>query len=501
MRSSLSLLLASAAVLPIVAPAAAHAEPYRFHDDHVLGTSLDVVAMATDEASARAAARAARKEIDRLDGLLSAWRPDSELERLNRTAALPVSPELFEVLARCEALRGTTGGAFDCRAGGVLALWRQTQAIGGVADAILLERALASARQPVRMENETRIVHRPNGLRFTLDGMAKGYVIDKALAAARGAGPGVTGLMIDIGGDLRCWGQAPQATGWRVGVATVGEADNMAPTSTVRLRDGALAVSGRGARDLTIDGARLSHTLAPSTGRPVAHIRGAAVTARSAADADALATAFMVMAPDRAIALADRTDGVEALVTTHDGVRHASRGWAEMEAPMLIRASYPGAAIAAAAPAVAANAVGLEMTYTVPKLEVDPYHAPYVVAWITDENRQMVRTLLVLGVKPKWAPENFVWWRRYGRLEPQVLDTVGRPTRPPGKYGARWDGKDEAGKPVPPGKYILHIESSREKGGHTYQTVDLDLGGAGGVKALPAKDEIGAVDLRFGPGA
>jgi thiamine biosynthesis lipoprotein len=494
MRPSLSWLLASAAaVTPLAVPAVVHAEPFRFHDDHVLGTSLDVIAVAADEASALMAYTAARREIARLDKVLSAWRPDSELEGLNRSGKVKASADLHAVLTGCEDWRGKTGGAFDCRVGQPLALLRagQTKA----ADC-----ALKDARRPLHISAD-RTVQKPEGVRLAVDGMAKGYVIDKALAAARKASPGLKGLMIDIGGDLRCWGQAPQAAGWRVGVATDGQADNAAPTLALALDDRALAVSGRGDRDLALDGQASSHTLDPRTGRPVAHVRSAAVVARTAADADALATAFMVMKPEHALALADRMPGAEALITAADGAQHRSRGWSGLEQPMLIRASYAAHAATAAGPVaapVAAKGLSLDMTYTVPKIDAEPYHAPYVVAWLTDANRQMVRTLLVLGVKPKWAPENFVWWRRYGRIAPQVLETVGKPTRLPGKYTLHWDGKDETGKPVAPGQYILHIESSREKGGHTYQTLDLALGGAG-AKTLPAKDEMGAVEVKFGP--
>ncbi len=502
MRSHSTWLLAGAALLPLAVPAAVHAEPYRFHYDHVLGTSLDITAMASDESSALMAVTAARHEIARLDPILSAWREDSELQHLNRSASAQVSPDLYAVLARAEHWRAVTDGAFDCRTGGALAIWRGAEASGKPVDAARLNRTLASALDSLRLEGAARIVHRPEGVRLTVDGVAKGYVIDAALAAARKASPNLHGLMIDIGGDLRCWGRAPQASGWSVGVAGPREADNLQPALALRLHDQAVAASGRGDRDLKIAGGAVSHTLSPATGRPVAHVQHAVVVAATATDADALATAFMVMAPRDAIALADRTQDVEVQVVDHAGTRHSSRGWADLQSPPagLIKASFASSAIAAVAPAAAGKSIGLDLTYQVPKIDAEPYHAPYVVMWVTDENRQMVRTLAVLGNKPKWAPENFVWWRRYGRQAPQVLDTVARASRLPGRYNLSWDGKDDDGKPVAAGKYILHIEASREKGGHTYQTVDLDLNGAAGSKALPAKDEMGPVDLKFGPG-
>lgn len=495
---------ASAAALS--GAAVAHAAPFSFHYDHVLGTSLDITAMAVNEAAALIAAEAATREIARLDLILSAWRPDGELARLNASSGAAPSPELRQVLARCEHWRRETGGAFDCRVGGALALWRAADASGAASPANALESALAAAQSDTPLDGPT-VRHR-GGASLTVDGLAKGYIVDAAMQAARRASPTLAGLMINIGGDLRCWGRAPDAAGWRVGVSADGEiADNAAPPAMLRVSDRAVAASGRGARDFKIEGCAVSHTLSPTSGQPVAHTLGAVVLAKTAADADALATAFMVMAPHDAIALANRLDGVETLITGAAGEHYASAQWdaqladtgEESEDPVLLRASMITAVGAVAAPSAAHRDFGLDLAYEVPKIDADPYHAPYVAAWITDENHQLVRTLLLLGRKPKWAPENYIWWRRYGRETPIVLDTIAKPTRAPGRYTAHWDGADEGGKAVAPGRYTLHVEASREKGGHTYETADIDVGGAAVAKTLSPKDELGALELRYGP--
>lgn len=486
--------VAGAALL--AAPVVAHAAPFQFHYDHVLGTSLDITVLARDEASALMAATAAKREIARLDAVLSAWRPDAELAQLNAGEGGRVSAELYDVLSRCEAWRQTTGGAFDCRVGGPLALWSAAMTFDDVS-ARALERTLAAARTDAPLNAADRTVQRPAGLQFTVDGFAKGYIVDSALKAAREASPQMAGMMVDIGGDLRCWGRAPEAAGWRVGVAAGEQADNAISPIALRLGDKAVAFSGRGARDLKIDGCAVSHTLAPISGRPQMRTQSAVVLADSAADADALATAFMVMAPHDALALADRLDGVEAFVTGADGERYTSANWSEHVdyAPHLITASLATSVAGAAVSSVAQR--GVDVTYQVPKIDADPYHAPYVAMWVTDQDHKLVKTLLLLGQKPKWAPENYVWWRRYGRETPAILDTVARPSRAPGRYTAHWDGSDEAGKPAAAGKYILHIEASREKGGHTYETADIALGGQSGSKTLPAKDELGPLELHY----
>ncbi len=484
MQTSRALLTGLGALAALsAAPAQAETREWRLHEDHVLGASLDLTVTARTQAAAMIAADAARAEIDRLDLILSGWRDDSELAALNTSNERVVSPELFSVLQTAEAWRARTGGAFDARLGATTAA-RRAGLDGGI-----------PAAESVVLDAATRTVRRPDGVTFDLDGVAKGYVIDRALAAARKASPEITGLMVDIGGDLRCWGLSGQPSGaWRIGVADACEtADNAAPVVTLALNDAAVAYSGRGQRDVVIGGVPRNHILNPVDGAP-ATSPGACVIAASAVDADALATAFSVMDADSAIALADRTPGVEALIFTAAGGRRASAGWSTLvdtsDGP---RARLIRVADGPAWPKGFEVAIG----YEIPKISVGNYRSPYVAVWITDENKQLVRVVTLLGDNIKWVPDNYVFWRRYGRKAPEVASTA-RPTRAPGKYSLVWDGKDQAGKPVAQGRYTVHVEAVREHGGHSYVSGDLDIGAKPVATQAPGKDELGGVTLRYG---
>jgi len=483
MQTSRALLtgLAALGAFAAVAPAQAETREWRLHDDHVLGTSFDLVVTARSQAAAMIAAGAARSEIDRLDAILSGWRGDSELAALNASSERVVSRDLFEVLQTAEAWRVATDGAFDARQGAATGARR-----AGLQRAVLTD--------AVQLDAATRTVTKPAALSFDLDGIAKGHIVDRALAAARAASPDVTGLMVDLGGDLRCWGQAGRGEAWRIGVADACEtADNAAPAMTLAFHDGAIAYSGRGARDVIVDGVAESHILDPKTGE-AATMPAACVFAPRAADADALATAFSVMSADAAVALADRTPGVEALIFTAAGGRRTSAGWSSLvdtrEGP---QARLVRIADGAAWP----KGFQVGINYEIPKIAAGNYRAPYVAVWVTDENKQLVRVVTILGDNVKWIPDNYVFWRRYGRKSPEVASTA-RPTRAPGKYSLVWDGRDQAGKPVAQGRYTIHVEAVREHGGHSYVSQDLDLAAKPVTAAVPGKEELGAVSLRYG---
>jgi thiamine biosynthesis lipoprotein len=476
MRIRYGLGLTGSAIAALMQPAQAETGTWRFHADHVLGTSLDLAVVASRPLAAALAIDAARTEIARLDRILSAWRSDSELMALNASESLSVSPDLFAVIALCEKMRDTTGGAYSARIGRLLEACQDSARLAVRIDAANL-----------RLDASTRTITRPRDVVFAVDGLAKGYIIDRALTAARCV-PGVSGAMVDIGGDLACWGAAPHGNTWRIGVVDAANpADNAPALSHLLVTGQAVATSGRSARRQL--------TVSPLTGARLDHTAYATAVANSAAEADALATAFSVLPPGEAIALADRLPHVAARIVTRDGQALTSSRWQCAAAPFSV--PQPPQAIAQQAGGWPAG-FGLNIEYEVPKVAAGTYHNPYVVIWITDENRTLIRTLLVLGKETRWKEENYIYWRRFGRNDLKLVDSVSRPTRAPGQYAVKWDGLDDAGKKVPQGKYILSIEASREKGGHTVQRLELTLGTDGAVVEAKPDGEIGRVRATYG---
>ncbi|MES2472196.1 MAG: DUF2271 domain-containing protein [Pseudomonadota bacterium] len=472
MRIRYGLGLTGSAIAALMQPAQAETGTWRFHADHVLGTSLDLAVVASKPLAAALAIDAARTEIARLDKILSAWRSDSELMALNASETLAVSPELFAVITLCEKMRDTTGGAYSARIGRLLETCTDS-ANDRARLAVKIEAA------SLHLDAGTRTITRPKDVVFAVDGLAKGTIIDRALTAARCV-PGVDGVMVDIGGDIACWGAAPDGNAWRIGmVDAANPADNAPALSHLLVTNQAVATSGPSGRGQL--------TVSPLTGARLDHVAYATAVADSAAEADALATAFSVLPPKDSLALADRLPNVAARIVTKDGDTLTSSRWQCAATPALAQSGggWPAG-------------FGLNLEYEVPKIAAGTYHNPYVSIWITDENRTLIRTLLMLGKENRWREENYIYWRRFGRNDVKLVDSVSRPTRAPGQYSIKWDGLDDAGKKVAQGKYVLNIEASREKGGHTVQRLELTLGADGAVVEAKPDGEVGKVRATYG---
>ncbi len=464
---------------------------FRHHRDHVLGTSLDFVA-ATDQDRGARALDAVLAEIARLDPILSQWRTDSELSALNQATTFRASPDLFGVIARAERMRSLTGENFSARIGAVSAAWRDAAArdrVPSSAELAVLAREAVAAR--VAMKHADRTIMRPDGVRFDVDGAAKGYVIDRALAAARKAAPEAKGFMLDIGGDIGAWGKSQTGAGWRVGVAAPGGApDNAPPVQVLALGGNAIAVSGRGARDFNIGTEAHSH-LIDANGWTSRENLQASVIAPTAEQADAVATALAVMPARAGLDLVETLPGFAAQIVDAQGGVHTCSSWS-----LFVVADQAGVAPAVASAGAWPQNYAVSVSFEVPR--VADTTKPYIAIWITDAQRNVVRTLMVIGDKARWRESNYVFWRRVERTDLAAVESIARPTRAPGRYTVAWDGLDNAGRAVGQGQYTLNIEASREHGSHNVQTIPLTLGAAPLQSDAPAQGELGATQVRYG---
>ena len=449
---------------PIAAGAAEETQRLEQHYEGVLGTSLDLTLYGADRERLQRAGDAALAEIARLEGLLSTWRDDSELMQLNAArSASGLSPELLEVVRHCEAWKETSGGAFSCRLGGVTALWDEAERRGElpvVSD--MLPTARTAGQSPILIDVAAGRIELGDAIELEPSGLAKGYIIDRAMAVLRRELPDSPALKLDIGGDAWYWGAPPGEDGWEVQVADPQAiADNTNFISTLSLSAMAVATSGHTSRGREIAGRRFSHLLDTRRGWPVDDGLYAVVIAPDAVTADAVATTLAVMNLDRALELVNSLDKVEALLVDSQGLQHFSLHWQD----------YLGGELRRQAGAD----IEVSLSYTIPDLRHSDYERPYIAIWVSDSEGRPIRNLMLHGGDQQWARTNSVWWSRVGRRSGLEAGHVTRPTRGPGEYQLSWDGTNDDGVVMPPGDYRLYFEASREHGGHDYLYIDFKL--------------------------
>jgi thiamine biosynthesis lipoprotein len=255
--------------------------------------------------------------LERVDGRMSTYRPDAELARFNAaatTAWFDVSDETRDVVERALEVARRSDGAFDPTVGPLVDVWGfgpepRTERVPPPA-AVAARRAAVGAHlvetgaAPARLRK-----HRPD-VRLDLSGIAKGHALDRMAACLDARG--VTAYLLDVGGELRARGERAPGAPWRVGIERPepGATDLVA---ALVLRDEALATSGDYRQCFVADGRRYGHLLDPRVGAPVDHaVAAVSVVATDAAEADAWATALLVLGPDAGEASARRL-GLAAL--------------------------------------------------------------------------------------------------------------------------------------------------------------------------------------------
>ena len=290
----------------------------------IMGTELNIRALGSDATLVDRAMAAAVEELQRVETLMTDWRP-SELTRLNDahgTGPHAVPEELAAIISRGVELHGLTRGAFDITYASAGKLWDFKADPPRVPDAEAVRAALGGVdASRVRVDPRAFTVDLPQGSRIGLGGIAKGYGVDRAMAVLREHG--VEHGIVDAGGDMKVLGKK-FGEPWKIAIKHPRERERA--MAVLRLTNGCVVTSGDYERFFELDGKRFHHIIDPRTGFPARGCLSASVVAPNAEFADALATALCVLGPADGLALIESLPRVEAILVGMDGEVHVSPG-------------------------------------------------------------------------------------------------------------------------------------------------------------------------------
>lgn len=281
----------------------------------MMGTSVSINVMDTSTGHANEAAETAFAEMARLEGLLSRYRVDSLVSQLNRYGHVDEAPkELLDVLDRAGFFSELSAGAFDATVKPIVDLVATSFAATGHAPA---SEKIAEALRHVNYRGVVlagRTVRMEQGMGVTLDGIAKGYIIDRAVETLKSCDCGHA--LVEAGGDLRTLGGKDESREWRIGIRD--PLGGQEPLRIMKVADRAVATSG----DYEIffdEDKNYFHIVDPRTGISPRESHSVTVVARSAMDADALATALLVLGPQKGLDLIERLEGAECFIVLRGG--------------------------------------------------------------------------------------------------------------------------------------------------------------------------------------
>lgn len=266
-------------------------------------------------------------EIERLEVLFSRSLETSEIYELNSQAGfepVKVSPEVLYVTKRALEYAKLTDGAFDPTIAPITDLWGFLGHEYRVpSEQQLAEKlALVDYKQLEIDIEESKIFLPEDKMALELGGIAKGFIVDQALAVL--AEKGVEHAFIDAGGDIGVIGRRPDGESWRIGVRSPREKQEL--VTVIPVSDQAVASSGDYERAFEEDGVDYHHILDPETGMPASKLASVTIIADTVLEADALSTGIFVLGPEQGMEIIEHKPGVEGILITPDLEKNISSG-------------------------------------------------------------------------------------------------------------------------------------------------------------------------------
>lgn len=285
----------------------------------LMGTYVNLTLVGDDTLAVQAVIDNVFSKMAGYESIFSLYLPQSQINQLNRQGYL-IHPDssLVEVIREAKRIGAAAGGAFDLTIQPVLvaaAADQPSEAVEEALDLVGFENVIVDDHQ---------ILFNKRGMAVTLDGVAKGFIVDQGLAALQQAG--YCNALVEAGGDLAALGQQAGKRSWRIGIRSPRAEGLM---GAVEVSNRAVATSGDYMQAYTEDFSR-HHIIDPRLGLSPRHTASATVITGNCLEADALATAAMVLGMDAGLALLESLSGTEGVMVSKDLKVAATSGFPEI---------------------------------------------------------------------------------------------------------------------------------------------------------------------------
>jgi FAD:protein FMN transferase len=295
-------------------------------EEAIMGTRCAVELWATDTVRGEAAIASVFADMRRIDALMSTYKSDSELSRVNAQAAkapVPVSRELFDLIATSIEYSRLSRGAFDVTYASVGYLY-DYRAHQHPDDAAIAAALPGVDYRLLRLDAKAHTISfGRTGMRVDLGGIAKGHSVDRGIEILKRAG--IDRAMVNAGGDTRILGDR-FGKPWMVGIRHPDDRDKV--VLRLPLTDAAFSTSGDYERYFDEAGVRYHHIIDPRTGKSPHAVRSATIIASTALRTDGLSKTVFILGPEKGIEFIDTLPDVDAVIVAADGKVHYSRGLA-----------------------------------------------------------------------------------------------------------------------------------------------------------------------------
>jgi thiamine biosynthesis lipoprotein len=305
--------------------AAVQAE-WLYREEAIMGTRCAVELWATDHAKGEAAMESVFADMRRIDVLMSTYKPDSEVSRVNARAAqapVAISVELFNLLQTAQEYSRLSHGVFDITYASVGYLYDYRNHVHPNGEAIAAALPSIDYRQLKFDPVAHTIAFGKPGMRIDLGGIAKGYSVDRGIDLLKAQG--ISRAMVNAGGDTRVMGDR-FGKPWMIGIRHPDRKDEV--VLRMPIEDAAFSTSGDYERFFDEGGVRYHHILDPRTGMSPHAVRSVTIIASNATRTDGLSKTVFILGPEKGLAFINSLPDADAIVIAADGKVSYSKGLA-----------------------------------------------------------------------------------------------------------------------------------------------------------------------------